>query len=110
MRKPHGTHVRAGVTGKFHGYLVGTVSGGTFNPNATCTGADCGFTDVFISTFFGPNATFSCFSNSADCRFSFEYSAPDQGLRLHHWSDSGTGAGTALKERLKGDVSDDRVA
>src|SRR3954451_21348989 len=47
---PHGTVVHAGAKGRLHGYLVGTVTGGTFNPNATCT-ADCGFTDVFIATF-----------------------------------------------------------
>src|SRR5438132_14228210 len=32
----HGTVVPAGVTGKFHGYLSGVVTGRTFNPNATC--------------------------------------------------------------------------
>lgn len=108
--KPHGTLVRPGVNGKFHGFLVGTVSGGTFNPNATCTaGPDCGFTDVFIKTFFGPAAQFSCSSNSSDCKFNFEYSAPGQQLALHHWQDKGTGAGTMLNERFKGDISDNRI-
>ena len=58
--KHHGATVVAGVKGRFHGYLRGKVTGGTFNPNATCP-ADCGFTDVWIATFFGPSATFSCF-------------------------------------------------
>jgi hypothetical protein len=107
--KPHGTLVRPGVKGKFQGFLVGTVTGGTFNPAATCTGTSCGFTDVFITTFFGPAAQFSCFANSADCKFNYEYSAPGQHLRLHHWQDKGTGAGTMLKERFKGDISDNRV-
>ena len=44
----HGTTVVAGVKGKMVGYIRGTVTGGTFNPNATCTGPNCGFTDVFI--------------------------------------------------------------
>jgi hypothetical protein len=105
----HGSTVPAGVKGKFQGFLVGTVTGGTFNPAATCTGTSCGFTDVFITTFFGPAAQFSCFANSADCKFNYEYSAPGQHLRLHHWQDKGTGAGTMLKERFKGDISDNRV-
>jgi hypothetical protein len=107
--KPHGTLVHAGVRGKFHGWLVGTVSGGTFDPNATCT-VDCGATDVFIATHFGAAAKFSCFENSTDCRFTFSYSAPRQGLRLHHWRDFGRGAQAMLQERFKGDISDNRTA
>ncbi len=106
--KPHGTLVHAGVTGKFHGWLVGTVSGGTFDRNATCA-VDCGATAVFIATHFGAAASFSCSENSTDCRFTFSYSAPKQGLRLHHWRDWGRGAGTMLKEHFKGDISDNRV-
>jgi hypothetical protein len=103
-KKPHGTTVPADKHGKFHGFLRGTVSGGTFNPNATCP-ADCGFTDVWIATFFGPSATFSCFQDSKACAFDYEYSAPHQGLRYHHWSDKGKGAGTFLKERFHGDIA-----
>ncbi len=33
------------------GFIRGTVTGGTFNRNATCTGPECGFTDVFLTTF-----------------------------------------------------------
>jgi hypothetical protein len=100
----HGTVVPAGKTGKFHGFLRGTITGGTFDPNAVCP-ADCGFTDVWIATFFGPSATFSCFDNSKDCKFDYEYSAPKQDLRWHHWSDKGKGAGTFLKERFHGDIA-----
>ena len=101
----HGSTVIAGVKGRFHGYLRGTVTGGTFNPNATCP-ADCGFTDVWIATFFGPSATFSCFSDSADCKFDFHYQrAQAQGLKFHHWYDLGNGAGTFLKERFHGDIA-----
>ncbi len=71
----HGATVVAGVKGKLVGYIRGTVTGGTFNPNATCTGPDCGFTDVFITTFFGAGAQFSCFTNSTDCQFNFNYTA-----------------------------------
>ncbi|MDQ2982605.1 MAG: hypothetical protein M3R70_01585 [Actinomycetota bacterium] len=108
--KPHGTVVTPGKTGRFHGYLVGTVSGGTFDPNATCT-TDCGFTDVFISTHFGPSAKYSCLENSADCKFKFQYHArKEQGLALRHWRDAGRGAGTMLNEKFRGDISNDRVS
>src|SRR5919198_1550807 len=52
----HGQLVRAGVTGRFGGYLEGTITGGTFNKKATCVAA-C-FTGDFISAFFGSGATF----------------------------------------------------
>jgi len=101
----HGSTVLAGVKGKFHGYLVGKVTGGTFDPNATCT-TDCGFTDVWIATFFGPSATFSCFTDSKACRFDFEYTAAKhQALKYRHWFDKGTGAGTFLNERFRGDIA-----
>ena len=103
----HGRTVRAGVTGKVVGYLRGTVSGGTFNPNATCTGSDCGFTDVFIATYFGASATFSCWTNSTDCKFNYNYAArKGQTLLYRHWQNKGKGAGTMLKEAFKGDIAD----
>ncbi len=103
-RRPHGHTVMAGKHGRFHGFLRGTITGGTFDPNAVCP-ADCGFTDVWIATFFGPNATFSCFVDSPDCAFYFSYSAPAQHLRWHHWQDAGHGAGTFLHERFHGDIA-----
>ena len=103
--RPHGHAVLVGMKGRFHGFLRGTISGGTFNPNATCP-ADCGFTDVWIATFFGPSATFSCFENSKNCAFDYEYTgARHQHLRWRHWSDKGKGAGTFLKERFHGDIA-----
>jgi hypothetical protein len=104
----HGATVVPGVKGKLVGYIRGTVTGGTFNPNATCTGTDCGFTDVFISTFFGSGAEFSCFTNSANCKFNFNYTAPAKSnapLRYRHWQDKGKGAGTMLKEEFSGDIA-----
>jgi hypothetical protein len=100
----HGSTVNAGVNGRFHGYLRGVVTGGTFNPSATCP-ADCGLTDVFIATFFGPTATFSCFTDSAACKFNFHYHARGQDLKFHNWYDLGKGAGTFLKERFHGDIA-----
>ena len=101
----HGHTLVAGVKGRFHGYLRGKITGGTFNPNATCP-ADCGFTDVWVATFFGPSATFSCFENSQACRFDFEYTGlRQQSLKFRHWFDKGHGAGTFLKERFRGDIA-----
>jgi hypothetical protein len=103
-QRPHGRTVAAGKKGKFHGSLVGTVQGGTFDPNATCP-ADCGFTDVFIETFFGADAQFSCEGSSRDCAWNFAYGAAAQKLRFHLWTDKGTGAGSFLKERFSGDIA-----
>jgi hypothetical protein len=102
--KHHGSTVRSGVTGKIVGYLTGTVSGGTFNPKATCVAA-C-FTSDFITTFFGSGATFSCFSDSKDCKFNFNYTSSTAGLRYRHWQDRGKGAGSMLKENFMGDIAD----
>jgi hypothetical protein len=103
-RSPHGSRVPARKTGQFRGYLIGTISGGTFDPNAACT-ADCGFTDVFIATHFGANATFSCFEDSTDCTFGYQYHALRQHLKYHHWYDNGTGAGSLLNEKFRGDIA-----
>jgi hypothetical protein len=105
----HGHLIRAGVTGRFGGYLEGTVTATTFNKNATCVAA-C-FTDEFLSTFFGvgPGA-FSCNTNSTDCKFNFNYTAPSRAanrprLLVRHWQDRGKGAGTMLHEVFIGDIA-----
>lgn len=104
----HGHLVRAGVTGRFGGYLEGTITGGTFNKNATCVAA-C-FTDDFISAFFGSGATFSCNVNSSDCKFNFNYTASNRKanrprLIVRHWQDRGKGAGSMLQEVFHGDIA-----
>jgi hypothetical protein len=102
----HGHTVRAGVVGTFTGYIKGTVTGGTFNPNATCTVTPC-TQGVFIATFFGPTAVFSCRTNSTDCKFDYKYHAKKaQNLLFRSWRDNGTGAGTMLEEHFHGDIAD----
>ena len=116
----HGQTVKAGVQGRVTGYLRGTVTGGTFDKNATCTAADCGNRDVFLKTFFGPTAQFSCDTNSTDCKFNYKYvakkhafkkhglkkqAAENQGLLFHRWQDKGTGAGTLGTEVFNGDIA-----
>jgi len=103
----HGRVVHAGHTGRMVGYLRGTVTGGTFDTKTKCTGTACGSTDTFLTTFFGANAKFSCFSDSKDCRFNFEYvAARGQTLLFRHWQDKGKGAGTKLREEFIGDIAD----
>ena len=102
----HGQTVKAGVQGRVRGFLRGTVTGGTFDKNATCTAADCGERAVFLKAFFGPAAQFSCDTNSADCKFNYTYKAKKQGLLFHHWQDKGTGAGTLGTEEFNGDIAD----
>ena len=103
----HGSAVRAGIKGKFGGYLVGTVKATSFNKNATCVAA-C-FTDTFLATFF-TGAQFSCFTDSADCKFNFNYTAKAKQqntpkLKYRHWQNKGKGAGTMLKEEFTGDIA-----
>ena len=107
-KSKHGHLVRAGVTGRFGGYLEGTITGGTFNKNATCVAA-C-FTGDFLTTFFGASAVFSCNTNSTDCKFNFNYTAPARAanrprLLVRHWQDRGKGAGTMLHEFFHGDIA-----
>jgi len=97
----HGHLVNVGVRGKFRGYLRGTVSGGTFNPNATCNAACIGDTKAFIAAFF-PGGTFTCSQGYAGCKFNFEYSSPDKSLVFHHWQDKGT---NGVTEQFTGDIA-----
>ena len=103
-KSKHGTAVAPGVSGKIKGYITGTVTNGTFNPNATCATVPC-TQPLFVAAFFGPTAQFSCRTNSTDCKFDYKYHAHDQNLRYHKWRDRGHGAGTSLKEHFKGDIA-----
>ena len=64
---PGGT-VGAGITGKMHGSFTMVVTGGTYNPDATCE-TGCETTAGFVSTIFGSGATYDVPS------FIFHYSA-----------------------------------
>ena len=98
----HGKMVASAINGTFHGYLEGTVSGGTFNP-AGCgaAGANCTTTTGLIAATF-PGATFTCLSGGGTCSFAFEYASGDQGLIFHHWEDRNDRTGT---EEFRGDIA-----
>jgi hypothetical protein len=102
----HGMSVAAGKKGTLKGYITGTITGGTFDPTASCSATPC-TQGMFIAAFFGPNATFSCRTNSQDCKFKYDYHAKKrQALLFRHWTDSGTGAGSFLDEKFRGDIAD----
>jgi hypothetical protein len=102
----HGHVLTAGYTGKVHGFLEGTVTGGTFNPNGTCT-AECGAVD-FIAAFFTPGSQFTCNNGYAGCKFKYDYNAKNHQkpqtaqLLYHHWVDQGLNGTT---EDFKGDIA-----
>lgn len=99
----HGAAVLPGINGTFHGYLEGTVSGGTFDPaGCAAAGADCTTTAGLIAATFGPGAGFTCLTGAGSCRFAFEYAAGDQGLIFHHWEDRNDKTGI---EEFKGDIA-----
>lgn len=106
---PHGLTVRSGVNGTFEGYLEGTVTSTTFNPNGCdAVTADCSTNAGFLDAVFGPSgqATFTCFQGYAGCTFNFNYAAGDQGLRYHHWQDSSGNGPNQPPETFRGDIAD----
>jgi hypothetical protein len=84
----HGSTVKAGVTGSFHGNLEGVVTGGTFNPNGcSANPSACTTTAGFITATFGSAGQFSCSVGFGSCTFEFHYAAGDQGLIFHEWKE-----------------------
>ena len=101
--KHHGSVVVAGIAGRMHGYLKGTVTGGTFNANGcSAAGAVCTTVPGFISATFGPGASFTCANGYAGCKFDFEYSSPDKQLKYRRWADRGT---DGVHEYFRGDIA-----
>jgi hypothetical protein len=80
----HGQLVSADVRGSFHGFISGTVTGGTYNPNATCPDPCNG--DTFVAAFFGPEATWNVTND-----WSFTYEAQGGGLVFRRWTNAGSG-------------------
>jgi hypothetical protein len=80
----HGTSIAAGVSGSFHGFLSGTVTGGTYNPDATCPDPCDGST--YVPAFFGAGATWNVVND-----WSFSYEAHGGGLLFRRWTNAGSG-------------------
>lgn len=85
-----GGMVKAGITGRFQGYFLITVTGGTLNRSAVCTAVTCGTTRHFITTVFGAAATYDVTT------FLFNYSSGDKQLISHHWKNASLDRGGNL--------------
>ena len=83
---PTGGKISAGVTGSFNGNFVIVVSGGTFNPDATCD-TGCSTTKDFIGTVYGAGATYDIPS------FGFDYHANGPGLLAREWHNASADQG-----------------
>lgn len=76
----NGTLVAAGITGKFKGWLSGTVTGGTFVPEGGCPDPCTG--DKFVLIHFGSGATWNV------APFKFNYHANGGHLLFRHWQNA----------------------
>lgn len=83
---PHGSEVAAGIKGNFHGFLGGPVTGGTFNPNATCNDPCTG--SSFVLAFFGVSA-----DNWNVNTFKFTYHAEGEHLAFRNWQNASADQG-----------------
>jgi hypothetical protein len=73
-----GSTIGAGVTGSFNGTFQIVITGGTFNPSATCD-TGCDTTAHFVATVYGAAATYDVPS------FSFTYHANGPDLIQREW-------------------------
>ena len=81
--------INGGVTGKFQGYLVMTITAATYDPgNASCP-APCFFTGTFLTSVFGPGFV------RQDDAYSFHYQAEpeSQPLIYHEWKNASCNRG-----------------
>lgn len=85
-----GGTVKAGITGRFQGYFLIAVTGGSLNRSAACTAVTCDTTRHFITTVFGAAATYDVTT------FLFNYSSGDKQLIAHHWKNASLDRGGNL--------------
>lgn len=85
-----GSTIVAGVTGTFNGNFVVVVSGGTFNPAATCDVTNCSTTADFVTTIYGATATWNVTS------FGLSYHANGPGLLARDWQNASADQGGNL--------------
>jgi hypothetical protein len=82
-----GSTVAAGVTGSFNGNFLIVVSGGSFNPAATCDPTSCGTTADFVATVYGAAATYNVTS------FGFTYHGNGPDLVQREWTNASADQG-----------------
>ncbi len=79
----HGVLVNAGIAGNFQGFVDGTVTSSTYNPNAcTVTPSACTSRTDAINTIFGPTAVYNI------ATYNFEYNSSDRSLQYHSWHEN----------------------
>jgi hypothetical protein len=99
----HGSTVTAGITGKFGGFLTENITGGTFNPNATCA-AVCDRAG-FVASFFGASAQQSA-NTDQNVNYLYVFMSKDPSLKYHVWLDRGHAGSTGgLKTVDRGDIA-----
>jgi hypothetical protein len=87
---PTAHQVKAGIQGRFQGYFLISVTGGTLNRLAVCNMATpCDTTKKFIKTVFGVE-TYDVTT------FLFNYSSSDQQLIQRHWKNASEDRGGNL--------------
>lgn len=97
----HGSTVTAGITGHFGGFLTQTITGGTFNPKATCA-AVCDRA-AFVASFFGASAQQNLDKN---VNYLYVFMSKDPSLKYHLWLDRGHAGSTGgLKTVDRGDIA-----
>jgi hypothetical protein len=79
--------IGAGVNGTFNGNFLIVVTGGTFNPSASCNPTSCGTTTDFIATVYGVTETPKVTS------FGFTYHANGPGLIQREWHNASADQG-----------------
>jgi hypothetical protein len=86
---PTGHLVKKGIQGRFQGYFLISVIGGTLDRSATCTPTTCDTTKKFIKTVFGVE-TYDVTT------FLFNYSSSDRQLVQRHWKNASEDRGGNL--------------
>ena len=98
----HGSTVTAGIKGFYGGFLTENITGGTFNPNATC--ASC-TRAAFVAAFFGAGAQESA-NVDKNVKYVYVYWSKDPALKYHVWVDKGHAGSTGgLKTSDRGDIA-----
>jgi len=93
----HGSSVRAGVTGRFQGFVDYTVTSSAFNPNGCPTASACNTRGGFLASVFPGGSLASCQG------FNYEYSSNDSGLTYRHWQDK---SDNQCNDKFEGDIAD----
>jgi hypothetical protein len=98
----HGSTLTAGITGHVMGFLRQNITGGTFNPNATC--ATVCDRAAFVSAFFGPSAHQNLGMNMS---YLYVFTSKDPSLKYHVWLDRGHAGATpnSFKAVDRGDIA-----